>query len=176
MMGPIVALAASALVLELSGSEPSSTACICPEVSSGWMLFDDSSRRAPDSWWQDSLEVQEISLCPHGITFVFLGRENGSLHLISLFMVDPEVRLPRLAQKVFRRGDPAGREKYARIVEALRGLSGGRLDVGARLDLRQAAPEDRPWILNPARRFVLRWHGREVPLRGYLDVYLGLIS
>jgi hypothetical protein len=33
----------------------------------------------------------------------------------------------------------------------------------------------RPRILQPWRRLVLAWHGQEVELRGYLDVYMTLL-
>jgi hypothetical protein len=174
-MNPILALSACALTLcpPQTGSGP----CDCPEMTSGWVLFDDSSRRVPDFWRRDSLEVQQIILCRHGLTFVFLARDAGSLYLASLMMVDPTAAAPRLAQKLSEwRDDPGTRgEKYTRIVQAVRELSSDLLAPGRAVDLRLAPADQKAWIFRPSSRLALRWHNREVILRGYLDVYLRAI-
>jgi hypothetical protein len=35
---------------------------------------------------------------------------------------------------------------------------------------------DRPRIVEPSHRLALAWRGREIELRGYLDVYMTLLT
>ncbi len=76
--------------------------CFCPQSSSGWMLFEDSNRDAPDFWWRDSLEVQEVKVCSHGITFLFLAEEEETLYLVALMFAHPSGAVPEMCEGLAR--------------------------------------------------------------------------
>jgi hypothetical protein len=183
-MNAVIALALSAIAVRCpvtfpadSPAPPSEDRCFCPELAPGWLLFDDSSWRTPDFWRADSLEVLEISLCAHGIAFIFLATDGGNLYLSSLMIADPDVASERLRHQVAaREGDAeTKRRKYAAIVSGVCRLAEGSLRTGSRVDLRQASGAAKAWIVSPAGRLSLRWYGEEFRLRGYLDVYLSAL-
>jgi hypothetical protein len=43
------------------------------------------------------------------------------------------------------------------------------------MDFRYLPMDERPRIVEPWRRLALVWQGRELELRGYLDVYMTLL-
>jgi hypothetical protein len=155
--------------------------CAWPPTTSGWMLFDDSSRRVPDFWWEDSLEVEQICACEHGIHFVFEVEERQNPHLAALVFPKPTPDL--VENRLHLQPDGARherelmrlREKYAALLRGLKGMFPDLLEQPGRLDFRRVDPVDHPWILAPSRKLTLRWNGGEIELRGYLDVYLALL-
>ena len=150
----------------------------CPPWTPGWILFEDSSRRVPDFWWQDSLAVQRISVCPDGITFLFLGKDAGTLYVAALVFLNPSGKSwdGRGIATQCGKSREFFETRYQALRDRLNQVSGGLFRSGGEVDFGRAAPEARPWILNPAGRLVLHWMNQEILLRGYLDVYLNLIS
>ena len=90
-----VLLALAATILTISAhATPRPTSCpevgtSCPMSSGGWVLFVDANRRVPDFWHDDTLVVQEIDVCRHGVSFVFDGRDDGNLYVAALVFVNP---------------------------------------------------------------------------------------
>lgn len=161
----------------LVGTRDAETSCTCPLHSRTALLFEDCSRRVPDFWWEDSLAVQEIVVCSRGISFVFVGHDEGSLFLSVLVFPDPlgdawdsERHRPPIPE-----GRSSDADRYRDLLAALSQAAGYALDTGARFDFGAPSCGPRPCIIDPRREFFLRWRGRSVPLRGYLDVYLSAI-
>ena len=152
-----------------SPQEKPRSKCHCPQMSGGWLLFPDRSRRTPDFWWQDQVVVQEITVCAHGIQFRFMAEERGNPHLVALvFTTAPTCFWP------YR--DPAvSRRALAALEVKVNQLMGGTLTDTGRMDFKHMSEDQRPRILQPSRRLVLEWQGEEVELRGYLDVYMTLL-
>jgi hypothetical protein len=158
----------------LPGLTDAGVSCPCPLHSHGALLFEDISRRVPDFWHEDSLEVQEIIICPRGISFIFLGHDEGSLFLSTLVFVNPDGE-GRAADSrelqnpwVIRHNQ----DQYRALVESVSRISGAALGAGGGIVRRGADPGERPRIIDPVHKLTLRWHGEEVQLRGNLDVYL----
>ena len=161
----------------LAGIPDTETSCACPLHSRTALLFEDCSRRVPDFWWEDSLAVQEIVVCSRGISFVFVGRDEGSLFLSVLVFLNPfgdawDSERPR---PPILEGRSPDADRYQALLDALSQVAGYALDAGARIDFGAPSCGPRPCIIDPRREFFLRWRGRSVPLRGYLDVYLSAI-
>lgn len=164
--GVSIAIAAVA-----SGEGNPTSSCSCPQTSHGWLLFLDSNTRTPDFWWEDEIIVQEISTCPHGIRFLFVAEEGGNPHLVALVFADPATN-PRIGAR------PDSRwlaKRYAALRTALSQLTDGELEAAGRLDFQPTPLHERPRIVEPWRRLALVWRGRELELRGYLDVYMTLL-
>jgi hypothetical protein len=166
---------AGALVIAIATATPGLVAgkpragCSCPQTSGGWLLFPDSSLRTPDFWWQDAVVVQEVTTCRHGIQFKFMAEERGNPYLVALVFTTP----PAASR---RRGEPF---KPVRSLAVLRSqvneVMGPELEAFGRLDFKHVPMDQRPLIVQPSRRLLLEWEGREVELRGYLDVYMTLL-
>lgn len=149
----------------------------CPQRSMGWMLFVDANRGTPDFWWTaDAVVVREIFVCEHGVQLLFVTRQDGRLQHTALVFPRPTATL--LAERL---GLAPGSERleaelrhftdrYAALNAALAGLTHGLLAPGSRLTFPEQGVTAAP-ILIPNRKLALRWKGREVLLRGYLDVY-----
>jgi hypothetical protein len=144
------------------------------------MLFRDSYHGVPDFWRLDSLEVYEISVCPHGIHFVFEVEEQENRHVAALTFPNPS---PGLVEQ--RLGlDPTrgrGQERYALYQTRYAALHADLervLDVdvgdGKQFDFGKLYPESRPIVVHSDRTLKLKWKGRSAELRGYLDVYFVL--
>jgi hypothetical protein len=150
----------------------------CPQTSSSWTIWPDSAPGAPDFWWKpDAVTVEEISLCAHGIHFVFPAEQDGTVRPTALIFPYPSPEL--LAGRL---GLAAGSDKlacehehfqrrYAALLDGLERLSGGSLTGRARETFAPSDP-DQPRIV-PNSRLALLWRGEELALRGYLDVYFG---
>lgn len=180
-MKPLVALAATVLAVSLQTAfVRTSSAQDCSNLpdSGGWVLFADSNRGVPDFWTQDSLDVQQIAICPNGVSFLFLATEGGSLYLAALVFVNPLGMLWRFGGS--RTPSDFGLEyyegRYSTLLEDLEHIAGGVLEPGDRIDFRMLSPSERPRIVDPSRRLLLRWKNQEVQLRGYLDVYFDAFS
>jgi hypothetical protein len=183
---PFITLATTILVAcgntTLCGVSSPVPDCRCPQSSFGWVLFEDSNRGVPDFWWQDSLEVQQIAVCRHGISFLFLAEEAGNLHVAALVFVNPseEFLETRLGYKLYDL--PFGRDiahfkkRYSLLLSRLNCLWNGKFEAGGRIDFRSKTPGQRPLIIDPARRLILRWRSEEIELRGYLDVYFNSMT
>ncbi|MFN8179222.1 MAG: hypothetical protein U0167_14925 [bacterium] len=151
----------------------------CPQQSMGWMLYVDANHGAPDFWWTDSVTVQEIFRCEHGVQFLFVARQQGQPHQAALVFPKPSRTLladrlnlaPGSAQLESEYAHYAAR--YVALAKALEDLSGGTLVEGARLSFQDSARGTAP-IIVPKSLLVLRWRGQELRLRGYLDVYFSL--
>jgi hypothetical protein len=145
--------------------------CSCAQTSCGWLLFSDSNTRTPDFWREDEIIVQEIAICRHGIQFLFVAEEDGNPYLMALMFANP-VAVTRLSRRQdFTKLCGA----YLALRTALRQLTDGTLEGTGRLDFRGEPWNERPRIVNPSRRLWLIWHGREIELRGYLDVYMTML-
>lgn len=148
----------------------------CPQRSMGWMLFVDANHGTPDFWRSDSVVVREILVCEHGVQLLFVARQDGRMQHTALVFPRPTATL--LADRLGLASGSARlaaelrhfTERYTALNAALAALTGGVLEVGARLTLAERGPTAPP-ILIPNRRLALRWKGEEVLLRGYLDVY-----
>jgi hypothetical protein len=154
--------------------------CTCPLGFGNWMRFEDSnsSPNMPDFWALESLDVDEISICSHGISFVFLTRQNDNLVIASLFFPEPN---PEFVESRFAQ---SGRSKSSlegdrnRLVDRYNALRwrieeqfGSAFDEYGRVVFREMESGARPKILDPLNRLALRWSSNEFELRGYLDVY-----
>ena len=144
------------------------------------MLFQDSTHGVPDFWLEGSLEVYEISVCPHGVHLVFEVEERGNRHVAALTSPTPS---PELVEE--RLGlDPSGRNgarrlaqyeaRYVELRANIERVLDTSLGSGKQFDFRKRAAESRPIVEHGKGTLVLRWKGRSAELRGYLDVYFTL--
>jgi hypothetical protein len=182
----INALATTILVLggpaTLTGLTSPAPDCTCPQRSFGWVLFEDSNRGVPDFWWQDSLQVKEITICDHGINFLFLTEQHGNQQVAGLIFVNPSAELieTRLGLSPcdprFRSELEHFRKRYSTLLRELNRMSGGKFETGGELDFWNTESDQKPLIINPARRLILKWRGEEIELRGYLDVYHNAVT
>jgi hypothetical protein len=181
----LVALATTILLIggptAIGGAPCPVAGCSCPQSAFGWVLFEDSNPGVPDFWWQDSLEVLEISVCSHGINFQFLACHDGNLYVTALVFADPngdigETR-SRFEDYCIRTGRTPEENgmRYRSLRTALGQIGKGLLETDGIVDFRNSNPEERPVILNPARLLHLRWGDEEIRLRGYLDVFMNLV-
>jgi hypothetical protein len=144
----------------------------CAISSDEWAIYPDSSPGAPEFWSTPSVEVREITVCGHGLQFLFPAVQDGKPRLAALVFPVPTAEL--LAQRMGL--TPGSREldaelahlrqRYAGLLRVLDDLSGGW--VG---EMRRELPGDpeRPRIWPTP--LVLNWGDARHPLRGYLDVY-----
>ncbi|MBD3161015.1 MAG: hypothetical protein GF328_02835, partial [Candidatus Latescibacteria bacterium] len=154
---PIAALAAAIVLIGGSpaarGASCSDGGCSCPQYSSGWNLYLDANRGVPDFWFVDSLVVQEIAVCEHGIRFRFRVEQDENPHLAALVIVGPDENAlkQRLGPPRSVPQRPAEIEHFRRRVTQLRSdlerLFKTPVEAGQRLDFRSAPLRDRPVIL-----------------------------
>ncbi len=169
-----------ALLLARSPSS-SGSSCFCPQISTGWLLFQDSNRGIPDFFSIDKVSVQEIDVCEHGNQMLFMSEQNGNMFLTALVIVRPdrEFLKTRLGgwDNLFRLDSL--HEKYlgsfSVLIADLTSASGGTLAWGVRMDFLSLPQCDRPYI-EPPKELILQWNGMAIPLRGYLDVYYTMIT
>ena len=161
--------------------------CYCPQTTKGWMLFDDNSRRVPDFIRESTdVELREILVCDHGMHFFFNGMDDGRPYYVSFVVVRPVPELFRTRQSAydnFYRGPGLSIETRSRramaayngYLDDLRRLLGSDYTefkhVQFGTDARLAAP--RFYVKPPLR---VRWRGKTIELRGYVDVYFSAIS
>lgn len=172
-----VALVCLFVVFPPVGGAPDTSSCHCPQTTRGWMIFDDASRNVPDFIYEESVTVQRISVCSHGIHLYFIADEEGEPRYISFIFVKPTLELYKTRVMV-RPGDPP-REvmyeralaKYERVVKELQLFLGfNPVDV----DFRGLGTE-MPTI-TPAPPLHLHWKGKSLKLTGYVDVYMTVFA
>lgn len=155
--------------------------CWCPQTSKGWMLYDDINP-VPDFFDQDKIEVREILICTHGIHFFFFTTQNGREYYTSLIIVKPTIQLyairkpPRnrkLGCLTLEDRLKRGLERYEWVMGELERVLG---DAFGKKSLIQFEDELSPPIICPPKGLILRWKERELKIRGYLDVYLSVLS
>ncbi len=153
----------------------------CPQSSRGWVLFEDDNRRVPDFWKRDSVVVDVIDVCRHGVNFYFVSEEDGQPRYVALVFVKPSREL--FETRVIRRvGDPPietrlqrACQRYTELLANLERFLDVRLNPEGRLDFTNRPFEERP-VISRRRGLSLRWRGGEIDLRGYLDVYMTMFS
>jgi hypothetical protein len=165
--------------LRAGASDSSATdVCYCPQKSHGWFLYADQNR-IPDFWWQDSVSVQEIILCPHGIHFLFHADQDDQPHYVALLVAQPTRELykarcfSRLGVPSIESGLSLATERYTRLVNQIDDWSHGQLSATGRLDFTNS--HSKP-IIVPWRSLILRWGDHQTKLRGYLDVYMTVLA
>lgn len=161
----------------LAASNPLvATACPCPVTDCGWSRFEDPSPGAPDFWWGEPIVVEEVHVCPHAARLEFLVKQRGLWVRAALVFPNPNAELleSRLGLKIgsaFAASElDHYTKRYAQLVTALNAMF--RVEPGRFLsaDFHTAEASESPF-LEPGLKLALQWHGREILLRGYLDVY-----
>ena len=176
----VVVLLAVALTAAIGAAESGERGC-CPQSTRGWMLFDDGNRRVPDFWWSDSVSVEAIDVCSHGINFYFVSEEDGQPRYVALIIVKPtqllyETRVPcALGDEPLNKRLERAQEKYNVLVTSIERLFNTRFCPEGRVDFVQCPLGDRP-VISLCRGLVLCWRHGTVELRGYLDVYMTMFS
>jgi hypothetical protein len=179
-VGLFTVLLAAGLRLEIGNAQPGDNGC-CPQSSDGWLLFEDSNPRVPDFWRRDSVVVDVIDVCRHGINCYFVSEEDGQPRYVALIIVKPSQEL--YETRVIRRvGDTPletclerAQRNYADLVAALEQLFEIAFSPEGRIDFTNHTLESRP-VISRCRGLTIRWRGNEVKLRGYLDVYMTMFS
>jgi hypothetical protein len=178
--GLVTALLVGGLTAENASPQSGNNGC-CPQSSGGWVLFEDCNPRVPDFWKRDSVAVDVIEVCRHGINFYFVSEEDGQLRYVALIIVKPtrELYETRVIRKI---GDPPleirlerAKQKYVELVSTLGQLFGVAFCPEGRVDFTKHPLESRP-LISPTSGLTLRWRGSEVKLRGYLDVYMTMFT
>jgi hypothetical protein len=180
-MKPLSILAVVLCLITNHEGDAADRACTvgpCPQTSSEWTIYPDSSPGAPDFWWKpEAVDIEVISLCPHGIHFVFSAEQDGCMRPTALVFPSPSPGM--LAERLGLEPGSAKlaaesehfQQRYADLLSALEKISRGALVGSARASFAPTDPDD-PRLV-PNCRLALLWHGEELPLRGYLDVYFG---
>ena len=179
-VGFVALFFAAGLTVELGNTQPKDEGC-CPQSSDGWLLFEDSNPRVPDFWRRDSVVVDVIDVCRHGINFYFVSEEDGQPRYVALVIVKPSREL--YEKRVIRRvGDPPletrlerAQRSYADLVAALEQLFEIACSPEGRIDFTNRPFGGRP-VISRCRGLTIRWRGNEIKLRGYLDVYMTMFS
>lgn len=177
-MGLIAAQVALGLADAAAQPDCRQCQCPCPQQTVGWLLYEDDNPGAPDFWYQNSVLVEEIYQCAHGVNILFKADQNDRPHYIALIFVRPTRELYRT--RSIRKLDEAGVERafrsgermYANLLIGLTGMF-GEMWKGA-LDFRQLPPNQRP-VLSAPQGLRLFWRGEKLLLRGYIDVYMTMI-
>ena len=152
----------------------------CPQTSSTWMLLTDPSP-VPSFWWEDSVVVDAIEVCPHGVSLFFSARANSQPRYVSLTIHKPTPELLRKTSPS-KLGDPPmearmrrAESAYGELIAHLSGLSAVDLSQGGRVDLSRIWYRNRP-IIVPWRGLTIKWRSTEFMIRGCLDVYYTMFS
>jgi hypothetical protein len=102
---------------------------------------------------------------------VFVAEEDGNPYLMALVFANPVADT-----RLYRRRDWTELcSAYSALRTAVGQLVGADLERTGRLDFQATPWNERPRIVQPWRRLALVWHGREIALRGYLDVYMTML-
>jgi len=152
----------------------------CPRTSSTWMLLTDPSA-VPDFWWEDSVVVDAIEVCPHGISLFFPALANSQPRYVSLTIHKPTPDLLR-KNSPSKIGDPPmearmrrAESAYAQLIAHLSAMSAIDLSRGGRVDLSRLWYRNRPAIV-PWQGLTIKWRSTEFKIRGCLDVYYTMFS
>jgi hypothetical protein len=162
-----------------AGEETCSAGASCPQTYPGWMLYLDPNR-VPDFWWKGTVSIREISICPHGIHFLFVEEQAGQDFLMALILKKPSKGMVERKLKIRGDGTPV-REALDRdlksfylLIEELRRISDGALSGTSQMSFLGAVagewPKLVPW------RLTLRWRGVELEMTGYLDLYINMLT
>jgi hypothetical protein len=180
IVGRVIVTSSIALVAAIGNAQSMRKGC-CPQSTDGWLLFQDSNHRVPDFWRRDSVVVDIVDVCPHGINFYFVSEEDEQPRYVALVIVKPSRELYE-TRAIHRIGDPPidvrlerARVKYADLVSTLERLFGVRFSPEGRIDFTNRPVDGRP-VISPCRGLTLRWRGNVIELRGYLDVYMTMFS
>ena len=154
------------------------TGC-CPKTTDGWILFQDSTPTTPYFWHVESVVVDAVDSCEHGVYFFFFSIEHSEARYVSLVIVKPTRMLYETRVRV-RQGDPPlddrlhkAQTEYGALLKRLDDIFGSELSSGKRLQFDSLYASDSP-IINVRRTLALKWRGQTCKLRGYLDVYMTL--
>jgi len=161
--------------------------CFCPQTNTGWMLYGDNSRRVPDPV-RDRLDVElrEILVCDHGIHLYINAHHDGQPYVMAFVIVRPVPELFRTRPSAYdhfyrwpghsiETRSSRAMAAYNGYLDELRKLLGDSYAESRHVQFgtdRLATPP-RLHIGPPLR---IRWHGRALELRGYVDVYFSGIS
>lgn len=172
------------MLLLVSVALPSSMSadriCPCPQRAPGWLLYQDSNGDIPDFFSDKRVIVQEIQICEHGISFLFISEQNCNWHISALVIVRPSeeflrerlgawdslTRIKKLKEQYLGR--------YFSLFFDLKKASNGKFRSGSRMNFLRYSEDERPAI-EPPKDLILHWRGHEIPLRGYIDVYYTMI-
>ena len=164
-------------VTALSQRSDVRSSCPCPQKSIGWLLFEDKNRSVPDFWKEESVPVEEIYECCHGLNILFTADQDGESRLVALIFVRPSMELVR-TRLINRWCDSSHEKKLAFLEERYVALRGGLENIfgpigSNMLDFRGRSK--RPAI-SPRDGLILAWEGKDLELRGYIDVYMSMIN
>ena len=157
----------------------------CPQKTDGWLLYDDSSKKVPDFFWEDSVEIREMLICGHGVHLYFVSTSRGQVYYTSLAIVNPT--LDFYFERVEGGMPPAERgwsspeewvektaERYQKLRQTLKQWLGDSFAEHAPIDFKDVPGRRRP-NLHPSRGLTMMWGKEEIRIRGYLDVYFNKI-
>jgi hypothetical protein len=131
----------------------------------------------PDFWAEEALEVDEISVCRHGVALVFTTRQDDNLVIAALFFPEPTAELLESRMRLWRGTDRTRQElnrltgRYTELRTHVEQQFGPYFDEWGRVDFRTMEETTRPRLLDPRHRLALEWQSSIFELRGYLDVY-----
>lgn len=177
-LAAISVLAAPGQAVRADALSPSVSQCVCPLGSGSWLLFEDSNAHpnVPDFWDEPYVQVDELSVCDHGVAFFFTSEQDGNLYVTALFFEVPTAELVRTRLRI-RESSPRFGEKLEQLTgryAALQGFVeahlGHLMDEHGRVIFRQMDTE-RPRIPRPRLGLDFVWGDVRFELRGYLDVY-----
>jgi hypothetical protein len=150
-------------------------ACPCPPTACEWVRFEDSFPGAPDFWSGPPVLIDEIRVCPHAVRFEFLVKQRGILMRAALVFPRPDEELIESRLTLRRNTAKFASElrhfskRYESLVVALNRLFVVPDGQFLSLDFHSAEANGCPFL--ETGKLALHWHGQEVLLRGYLDVY-----
>ena len=143
------------------------------------MLYEDYNRVVPDFWWR-TVTLRELVVCDHGIHFMFNEDQDERPHYVALVIVRPTWELYNTRVRQFQKGPSElwmrnAENTYVRMLNELTYV-GVQLESGhVRIDFSREPEEHCPKI-SPWNNLRVIWGGVEVELRGYVDVYMTMVS
>jgi hypothetical protein len=161
--------------------------CFCPQTTTGWMLYDDNSRRVPDAVRNHAdVELREILVCDHGIHLFFNAVQGGQSYFVAFVIVRPVPELFRTRQSAYdhyyrwpgysiETRSRHAMTAYNGYLGDLRDFLGGSYAEFRHILFRTERHTAPPRLhIGPPLRIL--WRGNTVELRGYVDVYFSGIS
>jgi hypothetical protein len=143
------------------------------------MLYLDPNR-VPDFWWRGAVSIREISVCPHGIHFLFVEKQADQHFLMALILKKPSKEMVEKKLRIRGDGTPV-RETFDRdlksyflLIEELGRISDGALSATSQMSFLEVVENERPKLV--PWRLTLRWRGVELEMTGYLDLYINMLS